>query len=256
MHPKKYFEDVSRKQKPALGTRPQKQKPALGTRPQKQKHALGTRPQKHPQKHEKYTKAKGVKMKIFYMMGKSSSGKDTIFNIIKEKLNMNTYVMYTTRPIREGEEDGKTYHYISNEEMQKYVERKMPHELIEKRTYHTIHGDWTYATIKDEQFNSEKDMLMIGTLESYNKIKEKMEENVEPIYIEVEDGLRLERAIKRERLEPRPKYLELCRRFIADSNDFSEENIKKAGIKKRFQNIELDKCVKEIINYITVKNKE
>lgn len=189
-------------------------------------------------------------MKIFYIMGKSSSGKDTIFNIIKDKLKMNTYVMYTTRPIREGEEDGKTYHYISDEVMQKYIDGKMPQELIEKRTYQTIHGNWTYATIKDEQFNSKEDMLMIGTLESYNKIKEKMKENIEPVYIEVEDGLRLERAIKREQKEPNPKYLELCRRFIADSKDFSEENIKKAGIERRFQNNELDECVKEITNYI------
>ena len=189
-------------------------------------------------------------MKIFYIMGKSSSGKDTIFNIIKEKLNMNTYVMYTTRPIREGEEDGKTYHYISNEEMQKYIDGKMPQELIEKRVYHTIYGDWIYATIKDDQFNSEKDMLMIGTLESYNKIKEKVNIKIEPIYIEVEDGLRLERAIKREQAEEKPKYEELCRRFLSDSKDFSEENIRNAGIKRRFENIELNKCVKEITNYI------
>ena len=39
-------------------------------------------------------------MNIIYIMGKSSSGKDTIFNIIKNKLEVNTYVMYTTRPIR------------------------------------------------------------------------------------------------------------------------------------------------------------
>ena len=194
-------------------------------------------------------------MKIFYIMGKSSSGKDTIFNIIKDKLKMNTYVMYTTRPIREGEEDGKTYHYISDEVMQKYIDGKMPQELIEKRTYQTIHGNWTYATIKDEQFNSKEDMLMIGTLESYNKIKEKMKENVKPVYIELEDGLRLERAIKREQKEQNPKYLELCRRFIADSKDFSEENIKKAGIKRRFQNNELDECVKEITKYI-IKEKQ
>ena len=194
-------------------------------------------------------------MKIFYIMGKSSSGKDTIFNIIKDKLKMNTYVMYTTRPIREGEEDGKTYHYISDEVMQKYIDGKMPQELIEKRTYQTIHGNWTYATIKDEQFNSKEDMLMIGTLESYNKIKERMKENVKPVYIELEDGLRLERAIKREQKEQNPKYLELCRRFIADSKDFSEENIKKAGIKRRFQNNELDECVKEITKYI-IKEKQ
>ena len=47
-----------------------------------------------------------------------------------------------------------------------------------------------------------------------------------------------------------PKYEELCRRFLADSQDFSEEKIEESGIEKRFQNINLDDCVKEIIEYI------
>ena len=91
---------------------------------------------------------------------------------------------------------------------------------------------------------------MLGTLESYNKMKEYFKKELIPIYIEVEDGIRLERAIQREKKQKEPKYTELCRRFIADSKDFSEENIKKSKIEKRFQNIELDKCVDEIIEYL------
>ena len=91
---------------------------------------------------------------------------------------------------------------------------------------------------------------MLGTLESYNKMKEYFKKELIPIYIEVEDGIRLERAIRREKKQKEPKYTELCRRFIADSKDFSEENIKKSKIEKRFQNIELDKCVDEIIEYL------
>lgn len=189
-------------------------------------------------------------MKIIYIMGKSSSGKDTIFNIIKEKLNVNTYVMYTTRPIREGEVPGETYNYISDEEMKKYIDGRAKNKLIESRTYQTIHGPWTYATIADEQFNTKKDLIMLGTLESYNKMKEHFKNELIPVYIEVEDGVRLERALKREKEQKEPKYTELCRRFIADNKDFSEKNIENAGIEKRFQNIDLDKCVSEIIKYL------
>lgn len=189
-------------------------------------------------------------MKIFYMMGKSSSGKDTLFKLLKEKLDVNTYIMYTTRPMRDGEENGVTYYFISQAEMKKYLQGKMPNKLIEERTYQTIHGSWSYATIKDEQFKSEKDMLMVGTLESYQKMKEHFKNKIEPIYIEVEDGLRLERALKREKMQNNPKYSELCRRYLADNEDFAEENIKKAGITKRFQNIELNECLEEILEYI------
>ena len=97
-------------------------------------------------------------MNIIYIMGKSSSGKDTIFNIIKNKLEVNTYVMYTTRPIREGEIQGETYNYITDDEMQKYINGKEKDKLIEYRTYQTIHGPWTYATIADKQFDTKKDL--------------------------------------------------------------------------------------------------
>ena len=189
-------------------------------------------------------------MKIIYIMGKSSSGKDTIFKKLKEKLDVNTYVMYTTRPIREGEKEGVTYHYISDEKMQRYIDGKENNKLIEYRTYQTVHGPWTYATIADEQFKTNKDMMMLGTLESYEKMKKHFEKELLPIYVEVEDGLRLERDLKREKEQKEPKYAELCRRFLADSKDFSEENLKKAGIVKRFENIELDKCLNEILNEI------
>lgn len=193
-------------------------------------------------------------MKVIYIMGKSASGKDTIFNILKQKLNVNTYVMYTTRPMRDGEEDGVNYYFISKEEMEKYQNGEMLNKLIESRTYQTAQGPWTYATIADEQFNSQKDMLMTGTLESYKKIKQHFGENysaiIKPVYIEVPDRIRLERAILREEKQEEPKYVEMCRRFIADSKDFSNEKLNEVGIKKRFQNIELENCVKDIMEFL------
>jgi len=189
-------------------------------------------------------------MKIAYLMGKSSSGKDTIFNILKERLDVNVYVMYTTRPKRKGEIDGQTYNFLSEEQMNLYIQGKEKNKLIEYRTYQTVHGSWTYATIADNQFDTQKDMIMLGTLESYMKMKEHFKDQLLPIYIEVEDGLRLQRALDREREQKEPRYAELCRRFLADSKDFSEENIIRAGIEKRFENINLENVVDEIIKYI------
>lgn len=191
-------------------------------------------------------------MKIIYIVGKSSVGKDTIYQILKNKMDVKTYVMYTTRPIRTGEKDGIDYYYLKQEEMEKRI-NETNSKVMEYRTYNTIHGPWTYATIIDEQFKSEKDLLMEGTLESYNAVKSYFENNkkvkVVPIYIEVDDGIRLERALKREMEQEHPKYEELCRRFLADSKDFSDDKIRESGITKRFQNIDLDKCVQEIIEY-------
>ena len=49
--------------------------------------------------------------KIFYIMGKSASGKDHIYARLAahEGLGLKKLVLYTTRPIRAEEENGKQY---------------------------------------------------------------------------------------------------------------------------------------------------
>ena len=71
-----------------------------------------------------------------------------------------------------------------------------------------------------------------------------------PIYIEVEDGERLMRAIARERQQEVPKYEEMCRRFLADSADFSEAKLAEAGIERRFTNNDFGETVREVTAYI------
>ena len=53
--------------------------------------------------------------KIYCMMGKSSTGKDTLYKRIlaNEELHLNTVIPYTTRPIREGEKEGVEYYFCN-----------------------------------------------------------------------------------------------------------------------------------------------
>ncbi len=184
-------------------------------------------------------------------MGKSASGKDHIYARLAahEELGLKKLVLYTTRPIRAEEEDGKQYYFVDDKKLEEFQEEGC---VIEARAYHTVHGIWTYFTADDGQVNLEtSDYLGIGTLESYVKMREYYgEEALCPLYIEVEDGERLARALNRERSQKTPRYEEMCRRFLADQEDFSEEKIAAAGIERRFQNIDLEKCVEEIAQYI------
>ena len=188
--------------------------------------------------------------KIFFVLGKSCSGKDTIFKKLKEdrKLNLNTVTGYTTRPMREGETNGVEYFFVNNEELKAL---KNQGKVIECRDYNTVYGV-CYFTVDDGQINLEKgNYLYIGTLESYEQmVRYYGKEVVVPIYVEVETGERLARAVNRERQQESPKYTELCRRFLADEEDFCEENIKKAGIKKRYENNSLKRCIEEIVEDI------
>ena len=189
--------------------------------------------------------------KIFYIMGKSSSGKDSIYRKLEstEEFGLKRLVIYTTRPIRAEEENGKQYYFVDDKKLEEF---RSSGNLIEARAYHTVHGIWNYFTADDGQVDlKNSDYLGIGTLESYVKLREYYGDDVMcPVYIQVEDGERLERALAREKTQENPKYEEMCRRFLADQKDFSEENILKAGIDKRFWNHNLDECVKEIGKYI------
>ncbi len=189
--------------------------------------------------------------KIFCLMGKSACGKDTIYKRLLENasLPLKTLVAYTTRPIRDGETHGVEYYFLTEQE-QKELEQQG--KIIELRSYQTVHGIWKYFTVNDHQINLEKyHYLIIGTLESYLKLKEYFGKDVLiPLYIDLEPGERLQRALDRERMQSEPKYAEMCRRFLADEEDFSLNNLKQAGIDKFYVNDSLDCCTKELISCI------
>ena len=181
-------------------------------------------------------------------MGKSASGKDSVYKEILKRTELAVYTMYTTRPMRENEVQGREYNFTDEEGLKAFKEEN---RVIESRTYMTVHGPWTYFTVDDGSFDKNRDILMIGTVESYISMKEYLgEDRVIPIYIECEDGLRLQRALDRERAGNKPDYKEMCRRFLADSEDFSEEKLKAAGINKRFINMDIEDCCNSIIEYI------
>ncbi|MBE5934803.1 MAG: guanylate kinase [Lachnospiraceae bacterium] len=187
--------------------------------------------------------------KIYVLMGKSATGKDTIYKLLLENndLNLKEVITYTTRPIRENEKSGVEYHFSTIEQYEEYRDNN---KVVESRCYDTIHGPWYYYMVNDGQIDlqSDNNYILIGTLESYAQIKQYYgKEIVIPIYIEIEDGERLTRALEREKQQNEPKYAEMCRRFLADASDFSEDNLCKNEIQKRYINNDLNSCVEEIV---------
>lgn len=189
--------------------------------------------------------------KLVYLMGKSSSGKDTVYRELLKmpEFKLKKVVLYTTRPIREGEEDGVQYNFVDDETFYRLSKEG---KVIEDRVYHTYHGLWRYFTVDDGHIDLEHhNYLIIGTLESYAKTADYYgRRKVLPIYLEVDDGIRLQRAINREMMQEFPKYEEMCRRFLADAEDFSEEKMKETGIRMRFNNENLMECLDNIKEYL------
>ncbi len=192
----------------------------------------------------------GSEHRIYCLLGKSASGKDTVYRRLLERaqqqgITLGHVIPYTTRPIRAGEENGVTYYYETDAQ---FARAKAAGNIIESRDYRTIHGIWHYYTKEDGQIRlEERSYLLIGTLESYLSFRDRYgPERVVPLYLELDPGERLERALCRERREPSPRYAELCRRFLADEQDFAEDKLRDAGIDVRYRNDNIDSCVEEV----------
>lgn len=194
--------------------------------------------------------------KIFIVMGKTSSGKDTVYKRVLEHLTLNqgvrapkTVVIYTTRPMRPGETNGVEYFFVTEEELQTFREQG---KVMEERCFQTVHGPWYYFTVNDGQIDLEHhSYMMINTLAGFEMIrsyynKQNEDDVVIPVYIEADAKERLIRYINRESMQEKPNYSEVCRRFLADEADFAEEELARLGITKRYFNRELDVCCSEI----------
>lgn len=191
--------------------------------------------------------------KIFCLMGKSSSGKDTIFRRLTSRadLSLTPVILYTTRPCRRYEQNGREYFFVDGAKIEEF-ERKG--KIIERRDYKTMRGVWTYCTADDGQIDIKTDSryILIATLDAYKKLQEYFgAQNVVPLYLHVADEIRLERAMHREKQQPRPNYNEMCRRFLADNEDFSHWKLKEAGIAYFYKNHHLATCLNNLIRAIS-----
>lgn len=189
--------------------------------------------------------------KMVYLMGKSSTGKDTLYKKLLEQkqLALHKIVPYTTRPVRDGEIQGEEYYFTDEHG---YMALEAQGKVIEARAYHTYHGLWRYFMVDDGSVNlSSYNYLIIGTPEGFVKTAEYFgRDRVIPILLTVDDGLRLQRALDRERSQEDPRYQELCRRFLADEEDFSEGKLEEAGITLKFSNDDLEKCLGDVVEYL------
>ena len=197
--------------------------------------------------------------KIFFLMGKSATGKDTVYQALLEKspIPLKRVVLYTTRPIRVGEVDGETYYFITESRVQ---ELQANNQIIESRCYQTVHGPWYYLTADDGQIDLAHDnYLMIGTLESYEAMRKRFGDQVMvPIYLWLPDGVRLARAMEREKQQKQPKFAELCRRYLADEEDFAAEKLDVCGITEEnsYENNCLEGCLAQICRKIEAEVQE
>ena len=178
---------------------------------------------------------------LVILSGVSGAGKDTIKKeLIKREKNIVTIPSITDRPIRNGESEGETYHFVSTEEFEKMIENN---ELYE----YNVHHNHYYGTSK-KIFNEKvkegkiivKDIDVNGT-KSLVKLLEK-DMKVVTIFLRVPKE-ELERRLINRVDKPSPKEIKLrLNRF-----DYEESKINLYDYVLKNDNLE--KTVK-IINAI------
>lgn len=100
---------------------------------------------------------------------------------------MKRMITYTTRPIRVGEENHVSYHFVDEEE---FLDRVNKDEFVE----HTIYNGYYYGSNKRDVSD---DKIVILEPSGANNFYRKMASDVTICYIEVNEALRVDRMYHR-----------------------------------------------------------
>lgn len=172
---------------------------------------------------------------LIVFMGSSAVGKDTLLNLISKKYNIPICVSSTTRPMREGEIDGREYHFISNDKFKEDFENS---KFIEYRQYSTANGTWYYGLSKDSVDIFTNQLVIVDQQGYYSLVQEYGQENVLGILLVAPEKIKIKRALSRETRADKKFYEEFYRRMLDDINAFNEVILDRNVFK--VQNIELE----------------
>lgn len=152
----------------------------------------------------------GVKPKILAIYGMSAAGKDTFLNHLSNNFDLNKILLTTSRPPREKEIDGVDYLFKKKKDILRDDNFLWPID----------YNNWIYA-IANESIKDDKINVGIFNLYWMKKLFEDNDEHFDLMAIEVSasDKDRLMRSLRREK---NPDCDEICRRFLADKQDFND----------------------------------
>lgn len=150
---------------------------------------------------------------MIIIIGKTASGKDTVVKMLCEQHICKKIITYTTRPMRENEVDGITYHFISDEEFKQKINEGF---FAEYKSYQSEFGEWFYGTSEESILNSDDNSIIILTPQGYKDILSKYPNlNYKSIYLYASN-----RTIRKRLIERGDNKDEAVRRVRHDNKDF------------------------------------
>jgi guanylate kinase len=164
--------------------------------------------------------------RLFIIIGKSASGKDTAQKKLVDKYGFTPLVLYTTRPKRDNEKRGVDYHFVTDEEFNQLIEDD---QFIYHATFHAYEKDggelqsWQYG-LRKRRLNG--DTVVVTDIDNVEAVRDYYEgrgDEVTVIMLEVVLEERESRA--RERQGDKFSLDEWIRRTIDEFNCYSSDKV-------------------------------
>lgn len=132
---------------------------------------------------------------MLILAGKTASGKNAVVNKLVKEYGYRQVVTSTTRPMRKGEKQDITYHFISEEDFKQKINEGL---FAEYKTYNTEFGVWYYGTSLEDLENADNKSVIILTPQGYRDIRDKLPgKDITVIYLYANDKTLKNRLIKR-----------------------------------------------------------
>ena len=154
--------------------------------------------------------------KLFTIMGKASTGKDTLTKMLHEKMELPIALSFTTRPMRNGETQGVEYDFITEKD---FWDMHGCNLLAEYTSYDVAGGETWYYGLTREELEKSEYVLVIVNPDGFSQIKEIYGDKVCSILIDAPADVRIKRYLDRD-IVTETKAEECCRRFLADNKMF------------------------------------
>ena len=176
------------------------------------------------------------------IMGKTSCGKDTVVNELITKHGFRKCVTYTTRPMRDGEKQDITYHFITEDDFKQKIRENF---FAEYKSYDTEFGFWYYGVALEDVENADDKTVIILTPDGYRDVIKKVKNKLKSIYIYANNSTIKERLINR---GDDPK--EAQRRLEHDNIDFKDVETEVDKIVYNNKGSNINDTVNKILKYL------
>lgn len=183
---------------------------------------------------------------MIIIIGKTASGKDTILKKLVTKHGYKKITTYTSRPMRQGEKQGVTYHFVPEDDFKEKVDNNF---FAEWKTYSTEFGIWYYGTALEDLENADDKTAIILTPDGYRDIVSRLSTKPKVIYIYANNS-----TIKQRLLARGDDKNEAQRRLEHDNIDFKgvENEVDRIFYNNKDSNI--DDVVKDIVDWLEMEN--